>query len=203
MSYIPFMEWEVEFTAEFESWWNSLSEDEQVDVNAKVILLQKLGPSLPRPHADLIHSSRHANMKELRIQHSGRPYRVLFAFDPRRSAILLIGGDKTGNDRWYEEFVPVADGLYDRHLEALKKDRRKSDHGQKLQRTSREDATRGAPAQRSIRREDDFGNGSGGTPYRHGHDAGIACKRAPCQTGIDLQDGTALGYVYQHAQQDH
>ena len=80
-----------------------LSEDEQADVNAKVILLQKLGPSLPRPHADLVHSWRHANMKELRIQHSGRPYRVLFAFDPRRCAILLIGGDKTGNDRWYED----------------------------------------------------------------------------------------------------
>ena len=84
------MEWEVEFTSEFEDWWTSLSEDEQADVNAKVILLQKLGPSLPRPHADLIHSSRHANMKELRIQHSGRPYRVLFAFDPRRCAILRL-----------------------------------------------------------------------------------------------------------------
>ena len=61
-------------------------------------------------------------MKELRIQHSGRPYRVLVAFDPRLCAILLIGGDKTGNDRWYEEFVPVADALYDQHLEILKKE---------------------------------------------------------------------------------
>jgi hypothetical protein len=59
-------------------------------------------------------------MKELRIRHSGRPYRVLFAFDPRRCAILLIGGDKTGNDRWYEEFVPIADELFDEHLESLK-----------------------------------------------------------------------------------
>ena len=91
-----------------------------MDVNAKVILLQKIGPSLPRPHADLIHSSRHPNMKELRIQHSGRPYRVLFAFDPRRCTILLIGGDKTGNDRWYDELVPMADALYDEHLETLK-----------------------------------------------------------------------------------
>jgi DNA-binding XRE family transcriptional regulator len=91
-----------------------------VDVNAKVILLQKIGPSLPRPHADLIHSSRHPNMKELRIQHSGRPYRVLFAFDPHRCAILLIGGDKTGNDRWYEEFVPIADALFVQHLEGEK-----------------------------------------------------------------------------------
>jgi hypothetical protein len=114
------MEWEVEFTDEFFNWWDGLSEAEQVDVNAKVILLQKIGPSLPRPHADLIHSSRHRNMKELRIQHSGRPYRVLFAFDPRRCAILLIGGDKTGNSRWYDEFVPIADALYDEHLEKLK-----------------------------------------------------------------------------------
>jgi hypothetical protein len=60
-------------------------------------------------------------MKELRIQHLGRPYRVLFAFDPGRCAMLLIGGDKTGNDRWYEEFVPLADDLYDQHLESMKK----------------------------------------------------------------------------------
>jgi|SRR5271165_624001 len=116
------MEWDVEFTDEFLDWWNGLSEGEQVDVNSKVMLLQELGPNLPRPHADLIHSSRHAHMKELRIQHAGRPYRVLFAFDPRRCAILLLGGDKTGKDRWYEEFVPRADDLYERHLAALKKE---------------------------------------------------------------------------------
>jgi hypothetical protein len=90
-----------------------------VNANAKVILLQKIGPSLLRPHADLIYSSR-PNMKELRIQHSGRPYRALFVFDPHRCAILLIGGDKTGNDRWYDGFVPMADALYDQHLETLK-----------------------------------------------------------------------------------
>lgn len=58
--------------------------------------------------------------RELRIQHHGRPYRILFAFDPRRSAILLIGGDKTSKDRWYEQHVPIADGLYDIHLKTLK-----------------------------------------------------------------------------------
>jgi hypothetical protein len=58
-------------------------------------------------------------MRELRLQHKGKPFRILYAFDPRRMAILLIGGDKTGNDRWYEEYVPVADRLYDMHLEAL------------------------------------------------------------------------------------
>jgi hypothetical protein len=58
-------------------------------------------------------------MRELRIQHQGRPYRVLYAFDPRRTAILLIGGDKTGQDRWYDEHVPQADALYDAHLAVL------------------------------------------------------------------------------------
>jgi hypothetical protein len=61
-------------------------------------------------------------MWELRIQHEGRPYRVLHAFDPRRSAILLLGGDKTGNDRWYEEHVPVADNLYDEYLRELERE---------------------------------------------------------------------------------
>lgn len=58
-------------------------------------------------------------MRELRIQHQGAPYRVLYAFDPRRTAILLIGGDKTGQERWYETFVPIADRLYDDHLAQL------------------------------------------------------------------------------------
>lgn len=60
-------------------------------------------------------------MRELRIQHAGRPYRVLYAFDPRRTAVLLLGGDKTGNDRWYEDNVPDADRLYDAWLEDLRK----------------------------------------------------------------------------------
>lgn len=122
MGYIPYVEWNVEFTDAFEDWWNGLSEDEQEDVNAKVILLQRFGPALRRPHSDVITSSRHPNMKELIIQHAGRPYRVLYAFDPRRSAILLIGGDKTGDDRWYERFVPIAERLYDEHLAALRKE---------------------------------------------------------------------------------
>jgi hypothetical protein len=61
-------------------------------------------------------------MKELRIQHAGRPFRVLFAFDPRRSAILLLGGDKTGDDRWYKTFVPRADSLLDEHLKSIRKE---------------------------------------------------------------------------------
>lgn len=120
--YIPSVEWEVEFTGEFERWWSNLSEDGQEDINAIVTLLQRYGPALRRPHSDVVASSKHSHMKELRIQDAGRPYRVLYAFDPRRCAILLIGGDKTGNVRWYEELVPVADRLYDEHLATLKRE---------------------------------------------------------------------------------
>jgi hypothetical protein len=113
------MEWEVEFTNEFGEWWESLDGEEQDSVAVVIRLLERHGPSLSRPYADKVQSSRHANMKELRIQHAGRPYRVLFAFDPRRQAILLIGGDKSGNDRWYEAFVPRADKLYSEHLKTI------------------------------------------------------------------------------------
>ena len=61
-------------------------------------------------------------MKELIVQHKGRPYRVLYAFDPRRCALLLIGGDKSGDAAWYERYVPIADRIYDEHLEALRKE---------------------------------------------------------------------------------
>jgi hypothetical protein len=117
--------WKVEFTDEFEDWWNVLSVDEQVEISAKVDLLQEHGPTLPRPHADVIVSSRHSNMKELRGKVEDRQLRVLYAFDPIRTALLLIGGDKTGDPKWYEKFVPVADDLFDRHLKELDRERQK------------------------------------------------------------------------------
>ena len=116
------MEWEVEYTDEFEQWWATLSEDEQEEISAKVELLAEHGPTLPRPHADVITSSKHSNMKELRGKAGEANLRVLYAFDPRRTAMLLIGGDKTGNPKWYQQFVPVADGLFDDHLAQLKKE---------------------------------------------------------------------------------
>lgn len=122
MSYITEVEWDVEFTNEFGNWWDGLSEDEQDALAVKVGLLRRFGPGLRRPHSGSVDSSRHPNMKELIIQHAGCPYRVLYAFDPRRCAILLIGGDKTGNRRWYEKFVPIADKLYDEHLAALRRE---------------------------------------------------------------------------------
>ena len=119
------MAWEVEFTSEFEAWRDSLSEAEQEEISAKVDLLEERGPTLSRPHVDVIVSSRHANMKELRGKVDERQLRALFAFDPRRAALLLIGGDKTGNPNWYKQFVPIADDLFDQHLREIERERRK------------------------------------------------------------------------------
>jgi len=95
---------------------------EQADVDAGVKHLIDKGPQLGRPYADAITGSRHSNMKELRIQTEGNPIRMFFAFDPRREAILLIGGNKTGNKRFYDRMIPIADSLYDKYLEELKKE---------------------------------------------------------------------------------
>ena len=82
----------------------------------------ELGPALSFPHNSKVTSSRYPQMRELRTQSAGRPLRTLYAFDPVRTAILLIAGDKTGDDRWYGKFVPVADRLFEEHLNELKKE---------------------------------------------------------------------------------
>jgi hypothetical protein len=110
------MAFEVEYTDEFEEWWDGLNVDEQKSVRESVEMLEIHGPTLARPHADTLKGSAFPNLKELRVQHEGRPYRVFFAFDPRRMAMLLIGGDKTGNNRFYEEMVPKAEAIYAQHL---------------------------------------------------------------------------------------
>lgn len=116
------MAWEVEYTDEFEAWWQTLTIEEQVSVSAAVELLENVGTNLKFPHSSGINGSRHGHMRELRIQHHGHPFRTLYAFDPRRTAILLIAGDKTGNNRWYDIYIPIADQLYDQHLEQLKQE---------------------------------------------------------------------------------
>ena len=80
------------------------------------------GPLLPSPTPLASRESRHRQMRELRVQSGGKPLRVFYAFDPRRTAILLIGGDKTGDNRFYRRFIPVADRLYDEHLQGLRKE---------------------------------------------------------------------------------
>jgi hypothetical protein len=113
------MAWEVEYTDEFGEWWDGLTVEEQNSIADGVYVLEEFGPTLTRPQADTVRGSKYPNMRELRIQHQGRPYRVLYAFDPRRVGVLLIGGDKTGNSHWYEEFVPKADAIYSQHLSEI------------------------------------------------------------------------------------
>ncbi|MEO6919456.1 MAG: type II toxin-antitoxin system RelE/ParE family toxin [Collimonas sp.] len=114
--------WGIEYTDEFGDWWNLLTEEEQESVRASVKLLEALEPGLGFPHTSGVNGSKHSHMRELRTQHGGKPYRTLFAFDPRRCAILLIGGDKTGKSRWHDINVPLADRLYDDHLDTLRKE---------------------------------------------------------------------------------
>ena len=120
------MLWSIEYTDEFGVWWEELSDAEQESVAASVGLLERLGPDLPYPHSSGVVGSRHGRMRELWIQHRGRPLRVLYAFDPRRVALLLVGGDKTGDRRWYDVFVPIADRIYSDHIAALKKEHQRN-----------------------------------------------------------------------------
>ena len=112
--------WEIEGTDEFAEWFGTLDADSQEDIAGALELLADEGPQLGRPLVDTVVASRHANMKELR---PSRSIRILFAFDPRRMAILLLGGDKRGQwERWYTVNIPIADARYDEHIETLKKE---------------------------------------------------------------------------------
>jgi hypothetical protein len=121
------MKWVVEFGDEFEPEYDELPEDVQDELLAMTSLLQQFGPQLRRPHADTMNGSRHANMKELRFGVADGVWRVAFAFDPRRKAVLLVAGDKSGSSerRFYRELIRKADDRYDAHLARLKKKERK------------------------------------------------------------------------------
>ena len=116
--------WKVEYTDEFEAWWIDLAEETQDDIDRVVMLLEEHGPTLGYPYSSDIKGSRLA-LRELRVQSGGHPIRVLYAFDPVRSALLLIGGDKTGNERWYLENVPKAERLFEEHLNELEQEAKK------------------------------------------------------------------------------
>lgn len=114
--------WDVEHTDELEAWWMTLSEAERITITGVVELLEDKGPALTRPYVEtLSKDSKHSNMKELRIQHAGNPYRIAFIFDPRKTAILLIGGIKGGKG-WTAKLVARADKIYDGYLQELKKE---------------------------------------------------------------------------------
>jgi hypothetical protein len=122
------MTWLVEYTDEFGVWWDMLQEGERIRITASVGLLERRGPNLPYPHSSAISGSRHRHLRELRVQVGGRPIRIFYAFDPRRVAILLIGGDKTGRNDFCTRLIPVADQLYDQHLATIAAEAAQGDH---------------------------------------------------------------------------
>lgn len=108
--------WTVVFSSHFDEWFTSLNLDEQDSILHALKLLEQLGPQLGRPNADTLYGSELSNLKELRIQHDGRPYRAFYAFDPIRQAVMLCGGDKTGNKRFYKKMIPLAEQIFADYL---------------------------------------------------------------------------------------
>ncbi len=119
--------WEVLFYEEFEPEFDALPEDVQDELLTHAKLLEQLGPQLGRPRADTLNGSRHANMKELRFDAADGVWRVAFAFDPHRKAILLVCGDKSGGSekRFYRQLIEKADARFDAHLARIKREKEK------------------------------------------------------------------------------
>ncbi len=110
---------EVLGTAEFEEWFLGLSGPDARAVVRGVGLLEAKGPALGFPYCSALEGCRHA-LRELRVQSSGRPLRIVYAFDPKRQAVLILGGDKTGDDRFYSRMVPKAEAIWERYLKGLR-----------------------------------------------------------------------------------
>lgn len=103
----------------FVDWFKTLDSKDKVSVRASLGLLQERGPTLPRPYADTLEGSKISNLKELRVQSSGKPIRVFFAFDPERQCVVLCGGDKTGDKRFYKKMIPIAESEFEEHIKEL------------------------------------------------------------------------------------
>jgi hypothetical protein len=119
MEYHDSMEWTIIFHPAFKNWLDEQEEDIQDSILVGLGLLKQEGPLLGRPYADTLKGSQYPNLKELRVQHAGEPWRILFAFDPVRQAVVLVGGNKTGDKRWYEKNIPIAEQRFTEHLETL------------------------------------------------------------------------------------
>jgi len=118
------MKWIVRFHAEFEPEFDALPVEVQDELLACATVLAQIGPTLGRPHVDTLAGSKHANMKEIRFDAGDGAWRVAFAFDPKRAAVLLVAGDKGGisQKRFYRSLIEKADGRFDRHLLALRQE---------------------------------------------------------------------------------
>ena len=134
MIHNPRMSWTVLFHDVFDAEFRALTEALQDELLAHALLLREFGPNLGRPTVDGLKGSKHSNMKELRFNWEGGVWRIAFAFDPQRQAILLVGGDKGGADqrRFYKRLILQADSRFDDHLSTLNANEGKAgQHGKK------------------------------------------------------------------------
>jgi len=118
------MEWNIVMVSEYKDWLVGLDEETQDSILVSIRLLQERGPSLSRPYADTLENTNLVNLKELITQHKGKPYRSLYAFDPQRSAILLVGGDKSRKKNWYKKSISLAEKRFVLHLEQGESDKK-------------------------------------------------------------------------------
>lgn len=127
------MAWTILLHDDFAAEFSALAESLQDELLAHALLLRDFGPGLGRPTVDTLKGSKHANMKELRFGWAGEVWRVIFAFDPARQAILLVGGNKGGTDqrRFYKQLIALADARFDAHLVALDATNKEHKHGKK------------------------------------------------------------------------
>lgn len=117
------MAYTVNASEEFGEWFSAQEKSLKRVIAAHIGLLEDQGPQLRRPYADTLEGSKLSNLKELRVQHRGEPYRILYAFNPERKALLLIGGNKAGDKRWYKRMIPLAEAIFERHLQSLEKEK--------------------------------------------------------------------------------
>jgi hypothetical protein len=125
MQYIDSMPWTLVYLKEFVQWLESQEEDLQDEALAYLELLKERGPLLPRPYVDTLKGSKVANLKELRFDYRRDPIRILFAFDPNQQGVIILGGNKTGDKRWYRDNIPIAEQLFLAHVNSLKKEKRR------------------------------------------------------------------------------
>lgn len=105
----------------FAAWLDGQEEDRRLRIMAHLDLLEERGPLLARPYADTLKGSVLTNLKELRLQHKREPIRILFAFDPKQQAVIILGGSKQADKRWYETNIPIAEKLFSEYLERQRK----------------------------------------------------------------------------------
>jgi hypothetical protein len=115
------MPYELVLLDNFVTWLDEQEEERRLRILAHLDLLEERGPLLGRPYADTLKGSKITNLKELRVQHKTEPIRILFAFDPKQQAVIILGGSKQADKRWYDTNIPIAEKLYFDHLEQQRK----------------------------------------------------------------------------------